>query len=132
MRLLLDTHALLWLLDDRALSTVAQTVFLDPENELFFSVASYWEICIKVSLGKLNIGDDWINQIDEELAINGITWLPIEKSHCLELMALPRPAQVAGHRDPFDRLLIAQARAEGLSVLSADPNFGRYDVAVLW
>ena len=70
--------------------------------------------------------------IDEELAINGITWLPIEKSHCLELMALPRPAQVAGHRDPFDRLLIAQARAEGLSVLSADPNFGRYDVAVLW
>lgn len=127
MRLLLDTHALLWLLDDRRLSATAQVLFLDPENEVFFSVASYWEICIKVSIGKLNIGSDWIEQIDREMAINGIVWLPIEKGHCLEVINLPHP-----HRDPFDRLLIAQARAEGLTLLSADPNFGGYDVAVVW
>ncbi len=127
MRLLLDTHALLWLLDDRGLSVVASTLFLDPDNDVFLSAASYWEICIKISINKLDIGDDWRSQIDEEISVNGIRWLPIEQSHCLELLALPHY-----HRDPFDRLLIAQARAEGLSVLSADPNFGRYDVPVVW
>lgn len=127
MRLLLDTHAFLWLLDDRGLSATAQVLFLDPENEVFFSVASYWEICIKVSIGKLDIGSNWIEQIDREMAINGIVWLPIEKEHCLGVINLPHP-----HRDPFDRLLIAQARAEGLTLLSADPNFGGYDVAVVW
>ena len=127
MRLLLDTHALLWLLDDRGLSATAQAVFLDPENEVFFSAASYWEICIKISIDKLNIGDDWVNQIDREMTLNGIKWLPVEISHCLELLTLPHH-----HRDPFDRLLIAQARSEGLSLLSADPNFGRYDVPVVW
>lgn len=127
MRLLLDTHALLWLLDDRGLSATAKALFLDPENEVFFSAASYWEICIKVSIDKLKIGDDWVNQIDREMTLNGIEWLPVEISHCLELLTLPRH-----HRDPFDRLLIAQARREGLSLLSADPNFGRYDVSVVW
>jgi PIN domain nuclease of toxin-antitoxin system len=117
----------LWLLDDRGLSAAAQTVFLDPDNEIFFSAASYWEICIKVSIGKLNLGEDWINQIEEEIAVNAINWLPIEKSHCLELLTLPHH-----HRDPFDRLLVAQARAEGLTVLTADPNYGRYDVPVVW
>ena len=97
MRLLLDTHALLWLLDDRGLSVVASTLFLDPDNDVFMSAASYWEICIKISINKLDIGDDWRRQIDEEMSVNGIRWLPIEQSHCLELLTLPHH-----HRDPFD------------------------------
>ena len=118
---------MLWLLDDRGLRKLASTLFLDPDNEVLLSAASYWEICIKVSIGKLDIGDEWVNQIDEEMTVNAIHWLPIEQSPCLELLTLPHH-----HRDPFDRLLIAQARAEGLSVLTADSNFGRYDVPVVW
>jgi len=73
------------------------------------------------------IPDNWQDTTDLAMTINGIVWLPIEQPHCLELLALPRH-----HRDPFDRLLIAQARVEGLTLVSADVNFGRYDVPVIW
>lgn len=132
MRLLLDTHTFIWFILRRPTGERFYELCLDPSNELYLSAASYWEICIKAGLGKLELTKDWREVFDREIAINGIEWLPIEKSHCHELLALPRPEAVAGHRDPFDRLLIAQARAEGLSVLSADPNFGRYDVPVVW
>ncbi len=127
MRLLIDTHALLWLLDDRRLSATAAEAFLRPDVQLFLSVASYWEICIKVSLGKLQVADNWPDLIRTEMMANDIHWLSIDPRHCREVIALPHH-----HRDPFDRLLIAQARLEGLTLLSADPNFGRYDVGVVW
>ena len=90
-------------------------------------MASYWEICIKVSLGKLQVADNWPDLIRTEMMANDIHWLSIDPRHCREVIALPHH-----HRDPFDRLLIAQARLEGLTLLSADPNFGRYDVGVVW
>lgn len=66
------------------------------------------------------------------MTVNDIDWLPIEPRHCREVIALPQTGLPSGHRDPFDRLLVAQARLEGLTLLSADPNLGRYDVAVVW
>jgi PIN domain nuclease of toxin-antitoxin system len=127
VNLLLDTHVFLWSITSRRLSEAADAAFLDPDNSLYLSAASYWEICIKLSLGKLSLPADWRATADLAMTINGIRWLPIEKTHCLELLKLPHH-----HRDPFDRLLIAQARAEGLTALSADPHWGRYEVAVVW
>ncbi len=127
MNLLLDTHIFLWSITSRRLSPAADAAFLDADNKLYLSAASYWEICIKLSIGKLTLPQDWQSTAELAMTINAIRWLPIEQAHCLELLALPHH-----HRDPFDRLLIAQARAEGLAVLTADPNFGRYDVAVVW
>ncbi len=127
MKLLLDTHVFLWSITSKRMSAAADAAFLDSRNALYLSAASYWEICIKLSIGKLALPDDWQATADLAMSINGIRWLPIEKSHCLELLSLPHH-----HRDPFDRLLAAQARAEGLTLLSADANFGRYDVAVIW
>lgn len=109
------------------MSRVADSAFLNPENSLYLSAASYWEICIKVGIGKLALPDNWQETADLAMRINDIRWLPIEQPHCLELLTLPHH-----HRDPFDRLLLAQARAEGLAILSADPNFSRYDVTVIW
>jgi PIN domain nuclease of toxin-antitoxin system len=83
-------------------------------------------------LGKLDLAEDWPTVFDREIALNGIHWLPIEPRHCREVIALPRTGLLSGHRDPFDRLLVAQARLEGLTLLSADPNLGGYDVAVIW
>lgn len=127
MRLLLDTHTFLWSITSRQLSPAADAAFLDADNDLFLSVASYWEICIKLGLGKLSLPDDWQQVIERAMTVNAIDWLPIEPRHCREVIALPRH-----HRDPFDRLLVAQARLEGLTLLSADPNFGGYDVPVVW
>jgi len=127
VNLLLDTHAFLWSITSRRMSPAADATFLDPDNSLYLSAASYWEICIKVSIGKLTLPGNWQDTADLAMTINDIVWLPIEQSHCLELLALPRH-----HRDPFDRLLIAQARVEGLTLLSADVNFGRYDVPLIW
>ena len=127
MKLLLDTHVFLWSITSRRLSAAADVVFLDPDNTLYLSAASYWEICIKLSIGKLTLPEDWQAIADIAMTINAIHWLPVEKAHCLELLKLPHH-----HRDPFDRLLIAQARAEGLTLLTADPNFRGYDVVVVW
>ena len=128
MRLLVDTHALLWLItDDTRLSATARTMFLDPVNELFLSAASYWEICIKVSIGKLTLMSDWPDVIDRELAANGIEWLPVAKEHCQLVMTLP-----FHHRDPFDRIIVAQAICESLSILSNDPLLREYDAPVVW
>jgi len=119
---------LLWLITgDNRLSSVARASFLDPSNELFFSAASYWEICIKVGIGKLTLTSDWSEVIDRELAVNTIEWLPIAKTHCLAVMALP-----LHHRDPFDRIIVAQAICEGLSFLSDDPLLREYDAPVVW
>lgn len=128
MRLLVDTHALLWLITgDARLSPTARALFLDPVNELFLSAASYWKICIKVSIGKLTLMSDWPEVIDRELVANGIEWLSVAKEHCQAVVTLP-----FHHRDPFDRILVAQAICESLSLLSDDPLLREYDAPVVW
>ena len=127
MNLLLDTHAFLWIVNDGPLSKTARALFLDAENKLFFSAASYWEICIKLSIGKLSLADDWAEKFDVEMAANGIQWLPIEQNHCRKIMELPLI-----HQDPFDRLLIAQAICDAMTIVTADPNIHTYSVATAW
>ena len=128
MKTLVDTHALLWLItDDRRLSPKAKEAFLDQENSLFFSAAGFWEICIKMSLGKLVLEPGWLEIVRNEMAANTIQWLPVEMSHCAELTKLP-----FHHRDPFDRMLIAQAIVEKMQVLSRDRQFTDYGIVRVW
>ena len=127
MNLLLDTHAFLWFMQGENLSQTAQAAFLDTSNDLYFSAASYWEICIKHSLGKLELVGNWDKLFDQEMAVNTIRWLPIEKEHSRGIIGLPML-----HRDPFNRLLISQANHEGMILLTADPQIQQYDIPTLW
>ena len=128
MKVLLDTHAFLWLIiDDDRLSENARQTFLNTENTLFFSAASLWEICIKKSLGKISLKDGWLQTIQEEMDINTIQWLPIEMTHCAEVMGLP-----FHHRDTFDRMIIAQAIVEEMKLLSRDSRLSDYVIDVIW
>ena len=127
MKLLLDTHAFLWFMLGENLSQNAQEAFLDTNNDLYFSAASYWEICIKHSLGKLELAGNWAKLFDREMTANTIRWLPIENEHSRGIINLPML-----HKDPFDRLLISQARAEGMTLLTADPQIQQYDIPTLW
>lgn len=123
MRLLLDTNAFIWALDDIAkLSPGARDMLAAEENELFVSIASLWEIAIKVAIGKLNSGLDW----ESYLPRMGASLLPIEISHAREVSRLPLL-----HRDPFDRMLIAQAKTENMILVSRDSIFTDYDITVL-
>jgi PIN domain nuclease of toxin-antitoxin system len=121
VRLLLDTHALLWWLsDDRQLGPNARATIAEPEREVLVSVVSLWEARIKQSLGKLELPEAFRAAIAEQ-------WfreLPVLGEHTDELLRLPNH-----HRDPFDRLLVAQARGAGLTLVTADDNIARYDVA---
>jgi PIN domain nuclease of toxin-antitoxin system len=128
MRILLDTHAFLWwITNDHRLSQRSIELISDGSNELLFSAASGWEIAIKAGLGRLDVPDPLDRFVSEHLFRNHIGVLPMQLSHALHVVALPQ-----FHRDPFDRLLVAQARVEGLSLLSSDKVFEDYDVDVLW
>lgn len=123
MRLLLDTHVLLWALaGDRRLLASARGAVEDPANELVVSAASAWEIGIKRALGKLRAPDE----LPEALSRSGMVTLPITVDHAVAAGALPRH-----HDDPFDRMLIAQARAEHLRLVTADRRFSLYPVEIL-
>ena len=122
MRLLLDTHALLWWLADESLTDQARDAIADPANLVMVSAASAWEISIKKALGKLTAPDDLERQVHE----SGFTPLPISMAHGTAAGQLPRR-----HDDPFDRMLIAQAFAEGLTIVTHDKRFAEYEVAVL-
>jgi PIN domain nuclease of toxin-antitoxin system len=100
---------------------------LNPDNNLFFSAASFWEICAKTSLGKLSLKRGWLKKIQEEMRVNAIQWLPVELQHCVELTKLP-----FHHRDPFDRMLIAQAMTEELQLLSRDSRLSAYEINRNW
>lgn len=128
LRILLDTHVLLWLTNDTS-KLPAHVISLceDETNSLFISIASFWELAIKISLGKIALADNAIEQLQAWCADNAISILPIEINHCIRLQTLP-----FHHRDPFDRLLIAQAKCEKLSVISADEHFPAYEVDVIW
>ena len=128
MRLLLDTHAFLWWVDDAArLSARARTSIGNPANECLVSLASAWEIAIKLSLGKLRLASTLDRFLPEQLAANGFASLAIDLRHVARVATLP-----FHHRDPFDRLLAAQALADNLAIVSADPVFRRYRVKRVW
>jgi PIN domain nuclease of toxin-antitoxin system len=128
MRLLLDTHTFLWLAaDSPELSERARAAFLDPGNELRLSLASVWEIAIKASLGKLVLRTTVDSLVREAVQQRGIALLPIELAHVLRVRDLP-----FHHRDPFDRLLVAQAESERLTILGRDEAFDRYGVTRVW
>jgi len=128
MGLLLDTHALLWLLtDDPRLSAAAKEAYLTLDAQVPLSLARVWEIAIKVSLGKLEVAEPLETFLPRELGDNAIQLLPIEMDHCLKVARLP-----FHHRDPFDRLIAAQALHEGLALLSRDPAFDAYGVERIW
>jgi PIN domain nuclease of toxin-antitoxin system len=123
-RLLVDTHVLLWwLTGDRSLSTTARDAIADPENEPLVSIASLWEIAIKRSLGKLSAPED----LPDRIAHERFSWLALGTDHAWEVRRLPMH-----HRDPFDRLLIAQALIERIPVVTADPRFQPYGVDIRW
>lgn len=121
MRLLLDTHALLWWLADEELTSKARALIADPANVVSVSAASAWEISIKKALGKLAAPDD----LEQQILACDFTPLPIGITHALTAGQLPRH-----HDDPFDRMLIAQAQVERMVVLTRDKRFSDYDVAV--
>lgn len=128
MRLLLDTHAFVWWInDDSRLSDEARNLFSDGGNELLFSVASGWEMAIKISSGKLTVTGDLVSYLSRYLAENAIEVLPISLSHAAGVAELPNY-----HRDPFDRLLISQALQENIALLSADPQVARYPAQIIW
>ncbi len=128
MNFLLDTHAFLWWInDDSRLSPAARVIMSSRENELFLSAASGWEMIIKSQIGRLLLPGDPAGFISRQLSLNEIRALPIMMSHALHYHTLPLL-----HRDPFDRMIVAQSQIENLSILSADPMISHYDVKVVW
>ena len=123
MKLLLDTHMFLWFIMGSALlSADTRALIEDEKNRKFISVASLWEIAIKSSIGKLSLSAPFDQLIPQQLSLNGFELLPIEVSHLAAVTTLP-----FHHRDPFDRLLIAQALAENMPIVSSDPAFDTYN-----
>ncbi|MDX8381680.1 MAG: type II toxin-antitoxin system VapC family toxin [Ghiorsea sp.] len=128
MRLLLDTHALIWAVTlDEKLSQKAKELILDTDNELYLSVASIWEMSIKASLGKLILQQPLEQIINEQIQMNGLNILNIEAAHALAVASLPWH-----HRDPFDRLIIAQSQLEKLTLVSCDASMSDYEVECVW
>jgi PIN domain nuclease of toxin-antitoxin system len=128
VNVLLDTHAFLWFLnDDPLLSRTAKALIEDPSNHKFVSVATCWEIAIKVGLKKLDLGEPATTFLPRELAANQFDLLPIELRHVTFVESLPQH-----HNDPFDRLLIAQAQIEAMPIISKDLALDPYGVRRLW
>jgi PIN domain nuclease of toxin-antitoxin system len=128
MRLLVDTHAFLWwIADDERLSARASAVIAEGGNEVFVSAASAWEIVVKSSLGRLELPTPIGRFVSSQLEANGFLALPISLRHALGLADLP-PL----HRDPFDRILVAQAVAEDLTLVSGDRALHGYPVPIEW
>lgn len=128
MKFLLDTHTFLWwITDSEHLSQTAQDMISDSSNELFWSAASSWEVAIKYNLGRLRLPEAPGLFIPTELARNRIESLPIIDEHSFRAGQLP-----IHHRDPFDRMLIAQAQIEEMKIISNDHQIGLYDVNVTW
>lgn len=128
MRVLLETHAFLWfVLGDLKLSSNARRHIEDPGNEKLISPSSYWEIAIKISLKKYTLSQPYEAFIQRGIADNGFIILPIEPKHTAALTTIP-----FHHRDPFDRLIIAQAMVEQISVISGDAAFADYAISCIW
>lgn len=128
MRVLLDTHALIWwLFDDPKLSPAARDVIRDPRNEVLVSSVSAWEVATKHRLGKLPEAGDLPDRFAHYVSAARFRELLVSISHALAAGRLPGP-----HKDPFDRMLIAQALGERIGVITADPVFASYGATVIW
>ena len=128
MNLLLDTHSFIWFVENNpSLGPHARTLIQESTNDVFLSIASVWEMAIKVSLGKLSLSQPFDLFIPNQLLLNDITLLDITVGHTLRVAMLP-----FHHRDPFDRLLIAQSLVEGMPIISIDSVFDAYGVNRLW
>jgi PIN domain nuclease of toxin-antitoxin system len=128
MEYLLDTHSFLWFINgDEQLSGKAKKVIGDPDAVKYISIISFWEIAIKVSLGKLKLDMDY-QDLQQQVLLNGFEILPLTFEHTIRLASLD-----LHHRDPFDRIIIAQALTENLIVISKDGNFDKYSkLELLW
>lgn len=127
MRLLADTQVLIWaLLSPQKLSARAAAALQNPEHEIFCSVATVWEMAIKLRLKKLELGATLEEFVAQHRA-NNIHFLPVRVAHAVQVAELP-----LHHRDPFDRLLIAQAMQEKLRIITVDPAFARYPISTVW
>ncbi len=128
MNLLLDSHTFIWSYDEQhKISQRALQAMSNSANSLFLSVASIWEIQIKIMIRKFKLQDPLADVIAEQQQINGLQILPVQLSHALYLENLP-----FHHKDPFDRLLISQAIVENMTLVSTDANFANYQVNLLW
>ncbi|MBD5803473.1 PIN domain protein [Azoarcus sp. Aa7] len=128
MRLLLDTHALLWwFTDDPRLSRVARDTIANEANAILVSAASAWEIATKHRLGKLNEAADAVHRFDELIAADGFAHLPITHFHSLKA-----GSYTIAHRDPFDRMLAAQSELESLPLVTCDPALALFDIQRIW
>ena len=127
MKILLDTHAVLWFFDDdERLSKSAIEAIYNPENKKYVSIATVWESAIKYSLGKLKLGGGIENFI-EVIYENGFTLLEVDTEHIKVVTNLPFI-----HRDPFDRMIIAQAIVENMTIMTSDANVLKYDITHVW
>jgi len=127
MKILLDTHTFLWFLGgDTELSKQARTLIENPEHEKYISIASFWEIAIKNSLGKLTLDVPFV-ELKTEVIKNSFQILPVTFEDTLQLIKLP-----FHHRDPFDRIIISQAKVNNLTLVSRDNNLSLYSVSLLW
>ena len=127
MRYLLDTHVLLWFFDDvEKLSKTAFEAIVDPSSEIFVSIASAWELSIKLRLGKLSF-DGGVRNFFHTIEDNGFDLLTIEDEYVNLVETLPLI-----HRDPFDRMLVSTAATENMSIITADTNIHQYDVDCVW
>jgi PIN domain nuclease of toxin-antitoxin system len=128
MRLLLDSHSFLWFAEaDPRLSLTARALIEDSGNEVFLSLGSIWEIAIKISQGKLVLDQPVMTLVQQEVSLDRIALLPITLDHLEVISALP-----FHHRDPFDRLLVAQAQVEALAIVSVDAVLDAYGITRLW
>ena len=128
MKVLLDTCTFLWLVDEQQhLSQTARTTIRDPECDVLLSAASVWETEVKYLLGKLDLAEPPALLIPKQRIAHGIDPLPIDETAAFQLEKLP-PL----HRDPFDRMLVCQAIAEGLAIVTPDPQIAQYPIRTIW
>lgn len=126
MQQLIDTHILIWFLEgNNLLSKSHRQIIADSQNDVFVSIASLWEIAVKISIGKLILTKSLADVI-KQITVEDIKILPITPEHILQVSILP-----FHHRDPFDRIIIAQAQIENLSLISADQEFANYGISLL-
>jgi PIN domain nuclease of toxin-antitoxin system len=126
MQLLIDTHILIWFFEgNKLLAKSRRQIIANPNNDVFISIASLWEIAIKISLGKLTLSKPLV-EIVRQIAVENIEILPIAPKHILQVSVL-----TFHHRDPFDRILVAQSQVENLPVMTDDREFGDYRINIL-
>ena len=126
MQLLIDAHILIWFLEgNKLLPKLRRQIIANPQNDIFVSIASLWEIAIKISIGKLTLAKP-LADIIKQITIENIEILSIVPEHTLQVSALP-----FHHRDPFDRIIIAQSQVENLPTMTDDGEFGNYGVKIL-